>query len=66
MLDVSLEWAQQVRTEQNRRPSSRPSRADPALASLVARYPDRSLATVHAAEFAVSVDRELARCRRLV
>ena len=54
-------WAQKMRTEQNQAELSAVT-ADPALASLVARYPDRSLATVHAAELAVRVDCELARC----
>jgi starch synthase (maltosyl-transferring) len=54
-------WGQCLRAEKD--PSKLPAIAlDPALASLVTRYADRSLATVHAPELAVSVDRHRAGC----
>ncbi len=55
------EWGQKLRGERNPAELSIVA-ADPALASLVTRYPDRSLATVYTPEFPVSVDRGLARC----
>jgi starch synthase (maltosyl-transferring) len=49
-------WAERLRAEQDATALSAIA-LDPALASLVTRYPDRSLATIHGAELAVSVDR---------
>ncbi len=54
-------WAVTLRAEQGASALSTIV-LDPELASLVTRYPDRSLATVHGPELAVSVDRARARC----